>query len=100
MRKKEFSKSVLKFAFRATCLKKIPHISEIIILQIRNVNLCVCAGVQGKRWMFLCKFFFFLFFLKSRSVDKQHAVINYEAATDEHKVKDLGSLNGVSEGRQ
>lgn len=34
--------------------------------------------------------------LKSRSVDKQHAVINYEAATDQHKVKDLGSLNGVS----
>lgn len=34
--------------------------------------------------------------LKSRSVDKQHAVINYEAGTDEHKVKDLGSLNGVS----
>uniref|UniRef100_A0A3Q1HG42 FHA domain-containing protein n=1 Tax=Acanthochromis polyacanthus TaxID=80966 RepID=A0A3Q1HG42_9TELE len=34
--------------------------------------------------------------LQSRSVDKQHAVINYEAGTDEHKVKDLGSLNGVS----
>lgn len=34
--------------------------------------------------------------MKSRSVDKQHAVINYEAGTDEHKVKDLGSLNGVS----
>uniref|UniRef100_A0AAY4EX61 FHA domain-containing protein n=1 Tax=Denticeps clupeoides TaxID=299321 RepID=A0AAY4EX61_9TELE len=33
--------------------------------------------------------------LQSRSVDKQHAVINYEAATDEHKVKDLGSLNGT-----
>lgn len=33
---------------------------------------------------------------QSRSVDKQHAVINYEAGTDEHKVKDLGSLNGVS----
>ncbi|KAI3363368.1 hypothetical protein L3Q82_011983, partial [Scortum barcoo] len=32
--------------------------------------------------------------LQSRSVDKQHAVINYEAGTDEHKVKDLGSLNG------
>lgn len=28
-------------------------------------------------------------------MDKQHAVINYEASTDEHKVKDLGSLNGV-----
>lgn len=37
-----------------------------------------------------------MFLLKSRSVDKQHAVINYEAGTDEHKVKDLGSLNGVS----
>lgn len=36
------------------------------------------------------------FCLKSRSVDKQHAVINYEAGNDEHKVKDLGSLNGVS----
>lgn len=34
--------------------------------------------------------------MQSRSVDKQHAVINYEAGTDEHKVKDLGSLNGVS----
>ncbi|XP_036384027.1 centrosomal protein of 170 kDa-like isoform X3 [Megalops cyprinoides] len=33
--------------------------------------------------------------LQSRSVDKQHAVINYEAASDEHKVKDLGSLNGT-----
>ncbi|KAI4812729.1 hypothetical protein KUCAC02_024097, partial [Chaenocephalus aceratus] len=31
----------------------------------------------------------------SRSVDKQHAVVNYEAGTDEHKVKDLGSLNGT-----
>ncbi|MGH0126822.1 UNVERIFIED_CONTAM: hypothetical protein FKN15_035163 [Acipenser sinensis] len=28
-------------------------------------------------------------------VDKQHAVINYDSATDEHKVKDLGSLNGT-----
>ncbi|XP_062852061.1 centrosomal protein of 170 kDa isoform X4 [Trichomycterus rosablanca] len=33
--------------------------------------------------------------LQSRSVDKQHAVINYESASDEHKVKDLGSLNGT-----
>ncbi|KAF7662677.1 hypothetical protein LDENG_00229690 [Lucifuga dentata] len=33
--------------------------------------------------------------LQSRSVDKQHAVINYESTTDEHKVKDLGSLNGT-----
>lgn len=35
--------------------------------------------------------------LQSRSVDKQHAVINYDTNTDEHMVKDLGSLNGVSE---
>ena len=34
--------------------------------------------------------------LQSRSVDKQHAVINYDSNTDEHMVKDLGSLNGVS----
>lgn len=34
--------------------------------------------------------------MQSRSVDKQHAVINYEPNADEHKVKDLGSLNGVS----
>ncbi|XP_031437928.1 centrosomal protein of 170 kDa protein B isoform X3 [Clupea harengus] len=33
--------------------------------------------------------------LQSRSVDKQHAVINYNQATDEHLVKDLGSLNGT-----
>ncbi|KAM6956219.1 centrosomal protein of 170 kDa [Aplochiton taeniatus] len=33
--------------------------------------------------------------LQSRSVDKQHAVVNYEAGSDEHKVKDLGSLNGT-----
>uniref|UniRef100_A0A4W3K707 Centrosomal protein 170 n=1 Tax=Callorhinchus milii TaxID=7868 RepID=A0A4W3K707_CALMI len=33
--------------------------------------------------------------LQSRSVDKQHAVINYDALEDEHKVKDLGSLNGT-----
>ncbi|KAM9558800.1 centrosomal protein of 170 kDa-like isoform 3-T5 [Salvelinus alpinus] len=33
--------------------------------------------------------------LQSRSVDKQHAVINYEVTSDEHKVKDLGSLNGT-----
>ncbi|KAF4798767.1 Centrosomal protein of 170 kDa [Turdus rufiventris] len=32
--------------------------------------------------------------LQSRSVDKQHAVLNYDASTDEHLVKDLGSLNG------
>lgn len=35
-------------------------------------------------------------FLQSRSVDKQHAVINYDQDRDEHWVKDLGSLNGVS----
>ncbi|XP_054432674.1 centrosomal protein of 170 kDa isoform X6 [Pteronotus mesoamericanus] len=33
--------------------------------------------------------------LQSRSVDKQHAVINYDASADEHLVKDLGSLNGT-----
>ncbi|XP_041034779.1 centrosomal protein of 170 kDa-like isoform X3 [Carcharodon carcharias] len=33
--------------------------------------------------------------IRSRSVDKQHAVVNYNAAEDEHKVKDLGSLNGT-----
>ncbi|XDV43787.1 hypothetical protein PO909_012196, partial [Leuciscus waleckii] len=33
--------------------------------------------------------------LQSRSVDKQHAVINYDVSTDEHLVKDLGSLNGT-----
>ncbi|KAG7461242.1 hypothetical protein MATL_G00208010 [Megalops atlanticus] len=33
--------------------------------------------------------------LQSRSVDKQHAVINYDPATDQHLVKDLGSLNGT-----
>lgn len=33
---------------------------------------------------------------QSRSVDKQHAVINYDQDRDEHWVKDLGSLNGVS----
>lgn len=59
MRKKEFSKSVLKFAFRATCLKKIPYISEIIILQIRNVSLCVCVQVfKVKDGCSLCEFFF------------------------------------------
>ncbi len=39
---------------------------------------------------------FICVWLQSRSVDKQHAVINYESSSDEHKVKDLGSLNGVS----
>ncbi|XP_031134974.1 centrosomal protein of 170 kDa protein B isoform X4 [Sander lucioperca] len=33
--------------------------------------------------------------LQSRSVDKQHAVINHDPNTDEHMVKDLGSLNGT-----
>uniref|UniRef100_UPI00398F7826 centrosomal protein of 170 kDa isoform X3 n=1 Tax=Pristiophorus japonicus TaxID=55135 RepID=UPI00398F7826 len=33
--------------------------------------------------------------IRSRSVDKQHAVINYNFAEDEHKVKDLDSLNGT-----
>ncbi|KAG8561247.1 hypothetical protein GDO81_015304 [Engystomops pustulosus] len=33
--------------------------------------------------------------LQSRSVDKQHAVINYDNEKDEHRVKDLGSLNGT-----
>lgn len=37
--------------------------------------------------------------VQSRSVDKQHAVINYNTATDEHLVKDLGSLNGVRRGK-
>ncbi|NXC88895.1 C170B protein, partial [Cercotrichas coryphoeus] len=32
---------------------------------------------------------------QSRSVDKQHAVINYDKEKDEHWVKDLGSLNGT-----
>nr|CAI9696038.1 unnamed protein product [Rangifer tarandus platyrhynchus] len=35
--------------------------------------------------------------LQSRSVDKQHAVINYDQDRDEHWVKDLGSLNGPSD---
>uniref|UniRef100_A0A8C4WU38 FHA domain-containing protein n=1 Tax=Eptatretus burgeri TaxID=7764 RepID=A0A8C4WU38_EPTBU len=33
--------------------------------------------------------------LQSRSVDKQHAVINYDPISDEHSLKDLGSLNGT-----
>ncbi|XP_048856479.1 centrosomal protein of 170 kDa protein B-like isoform X1 [Brienomyrus brachyistius] len=33
--------------------------------------------------------------LQSRSVDKQHAVINYDMSSDKHLVKDLGSLNGT-----
>ncbi|XP_077444096.1 centrosomal protein of 170 kDa protein B [Stigmatopora argus] len=33
--------------------------------------------------------------LQSRSVDKQHAVINYNPTGDQHLVKDLGSLNGT-----
>lgn len=33
--------------------------------------------------------------LQSRSVDKQHAVINYDQDRDQHWVKDLGSLNGT-----
>ncbi|KAK7906709.1 hypothetical protein WMY93_015321 [Mugilogobius chulae] len=33
--------------------------------------------------------------LQSRSVDKQHAVINYNQNSDQHLVKDLGSLNGT-----
>ncbi|XP_069090569.1 centrosomal protein of 170 kDa isoform X3 [Pleurodeles waltl] len=33
--------------------------------------------------------------LQSRSVDKQHAVVNYDTSNDEHLVKDLGSLNGT-----
>ncbi|XP_042637430.1 centrosomal protein of 170 kDa protein B [Orycteropus afer afer] len=33
--------------------------------------------------------------LQSRSVDKQHAVINYDQDRDEHWLKDLGSLNGT-----
>lgn len=37
-----------------------------------------------------------VFVPQSRSVDKQHAVINYDQDRDEHWVKDLGSLNGVS----
>ncbi|OXB75672.1 UNVERIFIED_CONTAM: hypothetical protein H355_015366 [Colinus virginianus] len=35
------------------------------------------------------------FHWQSRSVDKQHAVINYDKEKDEHWVKDLGSLNGT-----
>lgn len=54
-------------------------------------HIMLTAGTTGLMFH-VCVYFC----LKSRSVDKQHAVINYEAGTDEHKVKDLGSLNGVS----
>lgn len=55
-------------------------------------NIIISSGVGFMKKQDVNMFFF----LQSRSVDKQHAVINYNPATDEHLVKDLGSLNGVS----
>lgn len=58
------------------------------------MRACVCLVSQHAPLSLLTTF---ALCLQSRSVDKQHAVINYKDATDEHMVKDLGSLNGVSE---
>ncbi len=33
--------------------------------------------------------------LQSRSIDKRHAVLNFDVMEEKFKVKDLGSLNGV-----
>ncbi len=35
-------------------------------------------------------------YFQSRSVDKRHAVFTYDQIEEKFKVKDLGSLNGVS----
>lgn len=58
---------------------------------------CVCLVSKHSLVLWLYIVTSFALLLQSRSVDKQHAVINYKDATDEHMVKDLGSLNGVSE---
>ena len=60
----------------------------------------LCLWSTGKvafEWREIIPTIFRAFVLQSRSVDKQHAVINYDQNTDEHMVKDLGSLNGVSD---
>lgn len=57
--------------------------------------MCLVSKHSLVLWLYIVTSFALL--LQSRSVDKQHAVINYKDATDEHMVKDLGSLNGVSE---
>jgi len=38
----------------------------------------------------------FVIFIQSKSVDEQHAVINYDSVQRAFRIKDLGSLNGVS----
>lgn len=64
-----------------------------LMLQVQRLA-CTFPFRVGLEWITTVDAIFVR--LKSRSVDKQHAVINYEPNADEHKVKDLGSLNGVS----
>ncbi|KAJ3612989.1 hypothetical protein NHX12_019246 [Muraenolepis orangiensis] len=53
------------------------------------LQVCVCVSLCER--VFACTYGED----NSRSVDKQHAVINYDPDTDEHTVMDLGSLNGT-----
>lgn len=70
--------------------------------EVLTLKLVLCSVYIGFACSFIHdKLMFLILFLfsappQSRSVDKQHAVINYDVSTDEHLVKDLGSLNGVS----
>lgn len=76
-------------------MNRLPYLREIMF---GVKTLCLYISVSKLMPSFhLFIIIIFPLLLQSRSVDKQHAVINYNANTDEHMVKDLGSLNGVSE---
>nr|XP_014340467.1 PREDICTED: centrosomal protein of 170 kDa protein B [Latimeria chalumnae] len=58
-------------------------------------NVKICARILMEPSKTFALVYYSIVTLVSRSVDKQHAVINYDINTDEHRVKDLGSLNGT-----
>lgn len=65
----------------------LPPIKLVSCLNAALINSVSSVWLLSRSLCFRCQ---------SRSVDKQHAVINYDKEKDEHWVKDLGSLNGVS----
>ena len=59
-------------------------------MAIRNLEDSECRFLSVK----LATIIHFTF--QSRSVDKRHAVLTYDQTQEKFRVKDLGSVNGVS----
>lgn len=76
-------------------MNRLPYLREMMF-GVKTPCLYISVS-QLMPSFYLFIIIIFPLLLQSRSVDKQHAVINYNPNTDEHMVKDLGSLNGVSE---